>query len=176
MPVLNVIFFLRHATNCYQNALQSIEADQAAGKMHKRQRIKGHFIKRRAPMPPEVARYEYLLRFPSGANLGNALVEAMNAIEADFVPLARQLPTHCGATAISSWSIRLSTSTWSMRSESRTNAACLLQRPAVTMLHAFREIVTPIHAQFHKLDEMNQQLHATHDLLLPRLMNGEIPV
>ncbi|MFZ5503664.1 MAG: type I restriction-modification system subunit M [Pseudomonadota bacterium] len=91
MPVLGVIF-LRHATNRYQAALQAIEADQAAGKMPKRTLVKGDFIKRRALMLPEIARYDYLLKLPSDANLGAALVEAMNAIEADFEPLAGQLP------------------------------------------------------------------------------------
>jgi len=91
MPVLGVIF-LRHATNRYQAALQAIEADQAAGKMPKRTLVKGDFIKRRALMLPEIARYDHLLKLPSGANLGAALVEAMNAIEADFEPLAGQLP------------------------------------------------------------------------------------
>ncbi|MDP4028424.1 MAG: class I SAM-dependent DNA methyltransferase [Gallionella sp.] len=91
MPVLGVIF-LRHATNRYQAALQAIEADQAAGKMPKRTLVKSDFIKRRALMLPEIARYDHLLKLPSGANLGAALVEAMNAIEADFEPLAGQLP------------------------------------------------------------------------------------
>ena len=91
MPVLGAIF-LRHATNRYQAALQAIEADQAAGKMPKRTLVKGDFIKRRALMLPEIARYDHLLKLPSGANLGAALVEAMNAIEADFEPLAGQLP------------------------------------------------------------------------------------
>lgn len=91
MPVLGVIF-LRHASNRYYAALQAIEADQAAGRMPKRPLVKGDFIKRRALMLPEVARYDALLRLPSGANLGAALVDAMNAIEADFEPLAGQLP------------------------------------------------------------------------------------
>lgn len=91
MPVLGVIF-LRHATNRYQAALLAIEGDQAAGKMPKRPLVKGDFIKRRALLLPEIARYDYLLKLPSGANLGNALVDAMNAIEADFEPLAGQLP------------------------------------------------------------------------------------
>ena len=91
MPVLGVIF-LRHATNRYQAARQTIEADQASGKSPKRPLVKGDFIKRRALMLPEVARYDHLLKLPSGANLGAALVEAMNAIEADFEPLAGQLP------------------------------------------------------------------------------------
>jgi type I restriction enzyme M protein len=91
MPVLGVIF-LRHASNRHDAALKAIQADQAAGKSPKRPLVKGDFIKRRALMLPQAARYENLLKLPSGANLGAALVEAMNAIEADFEPLAGQLP------------------------------------------------------------------------------------
>lgn len=91
MPVLGVIF-LRHATNRYQAALQAIQADQTAGKMPRRPLVKGDFIKRRALMLPAIARYDHLLKLSAGANLGAALVEAMNAIEADFEPLANQLP------------------------------------------------------------------------------------
>jgi len=91
MPVLGVIF-LRHATNRYQSALQAIEADQAAGTMPKRPLGKADFIKRRALMLPETARYETLLNLPSGASLGSALVAAMSAIEADFPPLQGSLP------------------------------------------------------------------------------------
>lgn len=91
MPVLGVIF-LRHATNRYQAALQAIQADQATGKMPKRPLAKADFIKRRALMLPEAARYDTLLKLPSGSSLGTALVDAMNAIEADFEPLAGQLP------------------------------------------------------------------------------------
>lgn len=87
MPVLGVIF-LRHATNRYQSALLAIAADQASGKMPKRPPVKGDFIKRRALMLPEAARYDNLLKLPAGANLGKALVDAMHAIEADFEPLA----------------------------------------------------------------------------------------
>lgn len=91
MPVLGVIF-LRHASNRYAAALQQIEADQAEGKMPKRPLAKADFIKRRALMLPEQARYDYLLKLPSGASLSEALIEAMSAIEADFEPLAGQLP------------------------------------------------------------------------------------
>ncbi|MDO9005644.1 MAG: class I SAM-dependent DNA methyltransferase [Aquabacterium sp.] len=91
MPVLGVIF-LRHATNRYEAAVKAITADQAAGKMPKRPLVRGDFYKRRALMLPESARYGALLKLPSGANLGTALVEAMTAIEADFEPLAGQLP------------------------------------------------------------------------------------
>lgn len=91
MPVLGVIF-LRHATNRFQSALQAIEADQAAGAMPKRPLNKADFIKRRALMLPEAARYDTLLNLPSGASLGGALVAAMNAIEVDFPPLTGSLP------------------------------------------------------------------------------------
>ncbi|MGV8893901.1 MAG: HsdM family class I SAM-dependent methyltransferase [Burkholderiaceae bacterium] len=60
--------------------------------MPKRPLVKGDFIKRRALMLPEAAHYDHLLKLPSGTSLGAALVEAMNAIEADFEPLAGQLP------------------------------------------------------------------------------------
>lgn len=91
MPVLGVIF-LRHATNRYQAALQAIEAAQAAGTMPKRPLGKADFIKRRALLLPETARYDTLLSLPSGVSLGAALVAAMNAIEADFPPLQGSLP------------------------------------------------------------------------------------
>ncbi len=63
MPVLGVIF-LRHASNRYQAALKQIQADQAAGKMPKRPLVKGDFLKRRALMLPEQARYDALMKLP----------------------------------------------------------------------------------------------------------------
>src|SRR5437016_1944702 len=91
MPVLGVIF-LRHASNRYNDALREIQADQAAGKMPKRAPIKADFKKRRALMLPKEARYDELLKLPKGADLGTALVKAMEAIERDFEPLLNQLP------------------------------------------------------------------------------------
>lgn len=91
MPMLGIIF-LRHASNRYEGALAQIKADQAAGRMPNRPLVKGDFIKRRALLLPENGRYDYLLKLPSGASLGTALVEAMNAIEAEFEPLRGQLP------------------------------------------------------------------------------------
>jgi hypothetical protein len=91
MPVLGVIF-LRHATNRYDDAVRQIEADQAAGAMPKRPLVKGDFLKRRALRLPLEARYDTLLALPTGANLGAAIVKAMDAIERDFEPLKGQLP------------------------------------------------------------------------------------
>ncbi len=91
MPVLGVIF-LRHASNRYQAALKQIEADQAAGRMPKRPLVKNDFIKRRALMLPESARYDVLLKRPKDNKLSAALVAAMHAIEEEFEPLRGQLP------------------------------------------------------------------------------------
>ena len=91
MPVLGIIF-LRHATNRYNTAVRQIEADQAAGKMPKRPLIQADFLKRRALMLPQPARYDEILKLPKGAKLGTALVEAMDAIEKSFEPLVNQLP------------------------------------------------------------------------------------
>lgn len=91
MPVLGVIF-LRHASNRYQAALRQIEADQAAGRMPRRPLVKSDFIKRRALMLPEPARYDALMKRPKDGKLSTALVEAMHAIEEEFEPLRGQLP------------------------------------------------------------------------------------
>lgn len=91
MPVLGVIF-LRHASNRYLVALKQIEEDQRTGKIPNRPLEKADFFKRRALMLPEQARYDYLLKLPSGVKLSQALVQAMTAIEQDFEPLQDQLP------------------------------------------------------------------------------------
>lgn len=79
MPVLGIIF-LRHASNRYEAALKQIQDDQASGKMPKRKLVKADFIKRRALMLPEEARYGHLLSLAGNQQLGEKLVEAMNAI------------------------------------------------------------------------------------------------
>ena len=51
-----------------------------------------------------------------------------------------------------------------------------LLHPPTTLLRSFHETVEPIHAQLDKLEEANQKLRAARDLLLPRLMSGELAV
>jgi type I restriction enzyme S subunit len=51
-----------------------------------------------------------------------------------------------------------------------------LLHPPGTLLRSFHETVEPIHAQLDKLDETNQKLRTARDLLLPRLMSGELAV
>jgi|SRR4051812_8403232 type I restriction enzyme M protein len=91
MPVLGVIF-LRHATNRFEAAKQQIATDQAAGKMPRRKPVKADFVRRRALFLPDVAHYDAIATLPKSANLGEALVAAMTAIEDDFEPLKNQLP------------------------------------------------------------------------------------
>src|SRR6266536_2444668 len=91
MPVLGVIF-LRHAANRFEAATRQIQADQAAGRMPKRPAIAADYLKRRALWLPEKARYDAILAVPKGADLGAALVEAMNEIERAFPPLLGVLP------------------------------------------------------------------------------------
>lgn len=95
-PILGIIF-LRHATNRYNAVAARIEEEKAAGKLPKKLPItKAHFIARRALMLPQEARYESLMALPTDTNLGEALVKAMEAIEADFEPLMNQLPKDYG--------------------------------------------------------------------------------
>ena len=46
--------------------------------------------------------------------------------------------------------------------------------PSKSILQQFLETISPIHEQIDKLIEMNEKLKAARDLLLPRLMSGEI--
>ena len=48
--------------------------------------------------------------------------------------------------------------------------------PPSRLLQAFDETVEPIFSQIHNLHRQNQKLRAARDLLLPRLMSGEIEV
>jgi type I restriction enzyme S subunit len=54
--------------------------------------------------------------------------------------------------------------------------SCPLVLPSKTILRQFLETVSPMHEQLDKLEEMNTKLKAARDLLLPKLMNGEIEV
>ena len=90
MPVMGVIF-LRHATNRYNAAAAAIKADQDAGRMQ-RPVVKDDYLKRRALMLPEVARYDYIMALPKEKDRGEALIAAMDAIEEAFPKLQGLLP------------------------------------------------------------------------------------
>jgi type I restriction enzyme M protein len=91
LPIMGVLF-LRYATNRYYEALAAIEADKAAGRMPARPLVEADFTRRRAMMLPEEARYDVILEKRKDGTLGEALTEAMEAVEARFPPLAGQLP------------------------------------------------------------------------------------
>jgi type I restriction enzyme M protein len=91
MPIMGLIF-LRHATNHYYEAKAAIDADKTAGRMPDRPLRPADFTSRRALMLPEAARYDVLLKLPKDSNLGEAVTNAMQAVEDAFTPLAGQLP------------------------------------------------------------------------------------
>lgn len=95
MPVLGIIF-LRHAANRFEAATRQIREDQAAGRMPKRPVIAEDYLSRRALFLPEKSRYGAILALPKDRDLGQALVEAMESIEASFPPLAGTLPKEYG--------------------------------------------------------------------------------
>ncbi|MFZ9736778.1 MAG: restriction endonuclease subunit S, partial [Prochlorotrichaceae cyanobacterium] len=51
-----------------------------------------------------------------------------------------------------------------------------LTMPKKQILDLFHEFVDPLYEQISKLNAINQKLQQARDLLLPRLMNGEITV
>ena len=95
MPVLGIIF-LRHAANRFEAATIQIAEDQKSGKMPKRKIIAADYVKRRALFLPEVARYEHILATPTNADLAEAVILAMTAIEESFEPLRGVLPKDFG--------------------------------------------------------------------------------
>jgi len=91
LPIMGLLF-LRQATNRYYEALAAIQADQAAGKIPDRPLVEADFVRRRAMMLPEAARYDVILEKRKDGSLGKAVTGAMEAVELKFPPLAGQLP------------------------------------------------------------------------------------
>lgn len=91
LPIMGLLF-LRQATNRYYEALSAIKADQEAGKMAHRTLVEADFLRRRAMMLPEEARFDVILERRKDGGLGEAVTEAMEAVERKFQPLAGQLP------------------------------------------------------------------------------------
>jgi type I restriction enzyme M protein len=56
---------------------------------------KEDYVRRRALYLPDMAHYDGILGLPKETDLGKALGDAMNAIEADFPPLKGVLPRDC---------------------------------------------------------------------------------
>lgn len=84
MPVLGLIF-LRHATTRFHALLPEVERAipaRATGALRE-ERIKLGFQGKAAIYLPEKARYDHLANLPAGAGLGEAIRDAMLAIEAE---------------------------------------------------------------------------------------------
>lgn len=82
MPVLGLIF-LRHATTRFHALLPNVEKavpTRATGALRE-DRIKLGFQGKAAIYLPEDARYDYLAALPAGTNVGEAIRDAMIAIE-----------------------------------------------------------------------------------------------
>lgn len=97
MPVLGIIF-LRHASNRFKLATRQIGEDQAAGRMPKRVIIKADYLRRGSLWLPEIARWEYIVTPPEKPHddIGQAIINAMIAIEEEFEPLTGVLPKDYG--------------------------------------------------------------------------------
>ena len=83
MPVLGLIF-LRHATTRFNDLLPEVEKTipaRATGALRE-DRIKLEFQGKAAIYLPEIARYDYLAALPADTNVGEAIRDAMIAIEA----------------------------------------------------------------------------------------------
>ena len=82
MPVLGLIF-LRHATTRFNDLLPEVEksvAARATGALRE-DRLKLGFQGKAAIYLPETARYDYLAALPAGTKVGEAIRDAMIAIE-----------------------------------------------------------------------------------------------
>ncbi|MCO3662487.1 N-6 DNA methylase [Pseudomonas aeruginosa] len=93
MPVLGLIF-LRHADNRFKAYLPEIEAD-IHPKMPDTQReklIRLGFQGKAAIYLPEKARFDRIVSLPQGANVGEAIDNAMDVIEAEYEVLKGALP------------------------------------------------------------------------------------
>ena len=91
MPVLGLIF-LRHAYNRFLAVKKEIEPGLPRRNGKPRDLVPGDFIGKAALYLPPSARYEHLLAQPEGPELPEAVVTAMEQIEAHNPTLAGILP------------------------------------------------------------------------------------
>jgi type I restriction enzyme M protein len=91
MPVMGLIF-LRHAYSRFLMVKDSIEADlpQRGGKT--RELTKQDFSQKSSIFLQPIAQFDYLVSLPSQADRADALIKAMDSIEADYATLRGVLP------------------------------------------------------------------------------------
>ncbi len=92
MPVLGLIF-LRHAYNRYQKVKVEIEKDLPSHpKRGIRPLTKKDFEEQNSMFLPEKSQFEYLVKLPEGADIGEAIDNAMKLIEDEYENLKGVLP------------------------------------------------------------------------------------
>lgn len=91
MPVLGLIF-LRHAYTRFLSVKAAIEPKLPKRGGVARPLNRDDFARKSALFLRDSSQYEYLLNLPSGRNVGRAINDAMDAIEADYPTLAGVLP------------------------------------------------------------------------------------
>lgn len=89
-PVLGLIF-LRYADHKFKQTEQEISAE-ASTSSRRRTDPRTQYQARGAFYLPEEARFQYLLSLPEGANVGQAITDAMKAIEAENPQVDGVLP------------------------------------------------------------------------------------
>lgn len=164
MPVLGLIF-LRHADNRFQAYLPEIEADipPQVPVAQREELIKLGFQGKAAIYLPEAARFDRIASLPQGASVGEAIDVAMDVIEADYEVLKGALPR--GYTAF--------------EPDLLAELVKIFDRPAIKAAtgDVFGRIYEyPLIQQVRLIKKRNQQLTQTRDLLLPKLMSGQLDV
>ncbi|AWI25800.1 class I SAM-dependent DNA methyltransferase [Flavobacterium pallidum] len=90
-PVLGLVL-LRFAQNKYEEARPAVEANIPDGPRGKRAATKEDFLAAGAIMLPNEAKYEYLANLPEGADIAEAINNAMKTIETEYPDLQGNLP------------------------------------------------------------------------------------
>jgi len=91
MPVLGLIF-LRHAYNRFLIVKDEVKPTLPKRGGVARSLTKDDFTKKSAIFLREHARFDHLLNLPADRDLGKAIIEAMESIEADYESLSGVLP------------------------------------------------------------------------------------
>ena len=88
MPVLGLIF-LRHATNRFDRVHEKVKARLPSRGGRTREVTSDDFASEGAIFLPETARYDHVAQLPENEDIGKAIKEAMEAVEAQVPDLLR---------------------------------------------------------------------------------------
>ena len=114
--------------------------------------------------------------------VGFALTDGVSSSDSIILrPVAEELHAFVLLTVSSDWFVAVVSKTAKEGSKMPRADWNLMERhelavPPASILNAFRDVVDPIVSQLKTLAFQNQKLRAARDLLLPKLMSGEIAV